>query len=169
MPASPDERVIMGRIGAPYGVKGWVHFQPFSEMGDALADHAVWQIGHAGKWTDYTLEDLRPQGKSLVAKLAGIEDRDAAGALRGCEIAVPRSSLPPAGPDEYYWSDLIGLQVVNLQGAALGVVDHLLEAGAHDVLVVRGERLRMIPFTGGIIGEVDPAAGRIVADWQPDY
>ena len=109
----------MGRVGAPFGVKGWVHVQPYSEMDDALADHAVWQVGRSGMWADYALEEFRPQGNKMVAKLVGVDDRDAAFALRGSEIAVPRTSLPPAGLNEYYWSDLVGLEVVTAQGVTV--------------------------------------------------
>ncbi len=169
MPASLDDLVVMGRLGAPFGVKGWVHVQPYSEMDDALADHAVWQVGRLGVWASYELEGFRPQGSKMVAKLVGVDDRDAAFALRGSEVAVPRASLPPAGQNEYYWSDLVGLDVVNVQGDRLGSVDHVIEAGAHDVLVVRGERERLIPFVGQIVLEVSLAARCITVDWQADY
>lgn len=173
MLASPDDWVVMARIAAPWGVKGWVKVQPFSQLDDALADYPVWQLRQGAGWLAYNVEAFQAHGNQMVAKLAGVNDRDAAFALRGAEIGVPKSSLPPAGNDEYYWSDLLGLQVINLQGQVLGRVSRMLEAGAHDVLVVAthaepvGELL--IPFVGAIVRQVDLTARTIQVDWQADY
>lgn len=164
-----DQRVVMGRIAAPYGVKGWVKVKPYTEYLDSLLDYPVWQLGKGGGWRPYRVLEGRPHNKFLLAELEGVGDRDAAQQLRGLEVAVARDELPEPDEDEFYWDDLIGLAVVNVSGVSLGRVEGLLETGAHDVLQVVGDRERLIPFTAPIVLEVDLAAGCIRVDWEADY
>ena len=159
----------MGRIAAPFGVRGWVKVQSFSEDPGTLMDFESWRIGRGAEHKTYTVEIVQDHGNSLVAKLEGIDDRDAAYALRGQEISVARSNLPPPEENEYYWSDLIGLTAVNREGIELGKVDSLMETGAHDVLVIKGKREHLIPFVGQFVGKVDVVGGRIEVDWGEDY
>lgn len=159
----------MGRVAAPYGIKGWIKIQTFSEAQDALADYPEWQLGRAGGWRTFRVLAVKIHARTLVAELEGVSDRDAALALKGSEIAVPRAALPPAPEGEYYWSDLIGLDVVNTHGESFGKIESLLESAAHDVLVVRGERERLIPFVGQIVKTVDLQAGIVQVDWEADY
>ncbi|MCU0840529.1 MAG: ribosome maturation factor RimM [Thiobacillaceae bacterium] len=161
--------VVMGRVAAPYAVQGWVKVQPFTDYLDSLLDYPVWWLGRAGEWRAHRLLEGRPHTKVLLARLEGIDSREAAEDIQGMEIAVPRGELPPAEEGEYYWDDLIGLEVANTAGASLGRVQGLMETGAHDVLRVRGERETLIPFTAPIVQSVDLAAGRIVVDWEADY
>ena len=109
------------------------------------------------------------QGDAVVARLTGCEDRDAAAVLRGKPVAVPRAALPETRSGEYYWADLIGLAVVNTGSQELGRVVEVLQTGANDVLVVQGERERLIPFIATVIREVDSTAGMIRVDWGADY
>ena len=160
---------MMGRIAAPFGVKGWVKVQPFSEDPGTLMDYESWRVGRDEQQTHYSVEAIQGHGKALVAKLVGIDDRDAAYALRGQEISVAKSDLPPPEENEFYWSDLIGLKVVNRQGAELGTVDSLMESGANDLLVVKGAREHLIPFVAAFVGEVNVTAGTIEVDWGEDY
>ncbi|NWG39059.1 MAG: ribosome maturation factor RimM [Hydrogenophilaceae bacterium] len=162
-------RVVMGRIAGPYGIKGWVRIQPFTETLDALLDYPVWQIGSQDNWQEAEIEEAGIRGQSIIAKLAGCNDRDAAFALRGQEIAVFRDELPEPEDNEYYWEDLIGLTVVNREGVELGHVVKLLETGAHDVLVVKNEKEHLIPFVGVYVLNVDLAQGIIEVDWGLDY
>lgn len=159
----------MGRIAAPFGVKGWVKVQPFSEDPGALMDFESWRVGRGERQTHYTVEAVQDHGKTLVAKLAGIDDRDAAYALRGQEISVAKSALPPPEENEFYWSDLIGLKVVNHEGIELGTVDSLMESGANDLLVVKGTREYLIPFVAAFVGKVDLSGGTIEVEWGEDY
>jgi 16S rRNA processing protein RimM len=159
----------MGRIAAPFGVRGWVKVQPFSEDPGTLMDFESWRIGRGEQHQPYSVETCQDHGNILVAKLAGIDDRDAAYALRGQEISVARSELPPPEDNEFYWSDLIGLTAVNREGVELGKVDSLMESGAHDLLVIKGKREVLIPFVEHFVGKVDVAAGRIEVDWGEDY
>ncbi len=174
MHVPPDDLVVMARIAAPWGVKGWFKIQPFSELDDALADYSEWWLRRqAGAWELCKVEAFQPHGKQMVAKLAGVDDRDAAFALRGTEVAVPRSSLPRVGDNEYYWSDLIGLEVRNLQSQTLGHIREMLEAGAHDVMVVARQTPDasdlLIPFVGAVVHDVDMQGRCVHVDWQEDY
>jgi 16S rRNA processing protein RimM len=159
----------MGRVAAPFGVKGWVRIQVFTEAVDGLLDYPSWWLGRDGDWRVGQVEEADVHGRTLVARLAGCEDREAAVALTGAQIAVTRGELPAPEPGEYYWRDLQGLRVVNLQGDELGTVSHLLETGAHDVLVVRGENERLIPFVDAYVVKVDLARGELVVDWGADF
>ena len=159
----------MGRIAAPFGIKGWVKVQPYSEDPGALMDFESWRVGRGEQQAHYRVEIVQDHGKALVAKLAGIDDRDAAYALRGQEISVAKRDLPPPEENEFYWSDLIGLTVVNREGAELGKVDSLMEGGANDLLVVKGAREHLIPFVAAFVGKVDLAGGTIEVDWGEDY
>jgi 16S rRNA processing protein RimM len=159
----------MGRIAAPYGVKGWVKVHPYTEYLDSLLDYPVWRLGKRGVWRSYRLLEGRPHNRFLLAELEGVGDRDAAERLRGMDVAVARAELPEPDEGEYYWDDLIGLEVVNSSGSCLGRVEGLLETGAHDVLRVKGERERLIPFTAPIVLEVDRSGGCIRVDWEAEY
>ena len=159
----------MGRIAAPFGIKGWVKVQSFSDDPCTLMDFESWRVGRGEQQTHYTVEATQDHSNTLVAKLVGIDDRDAAFALRGQEISVARSELPPPEENEFFWSDLIGLTAVNREGVELGKVDSLMETGAHDLLVIKGKREYLIPFVDHFVGKVDLAAGQIEVDWGEDY
>jgi len=168
MPA--ERRVVLGRISGLFGVKGWVKLHSWTQPADGLLDYPEVELGQAGHWRPARLVEGQPHGRGYIGRFEGIEDRDAAAGLIGAEIAVPREQLPPAKAGEYYWVDLVGLEVVTSEGESLGHVDHLLETGAHDVLVVAGERERLIPYTPGVhVLEVDLDGGRIVVEWDPEF
>ena len=160
----------MGRVSAPHGVKGWIKVAAFTAQPDALALHATWWMGRAGEWREAELAESAVHGANLVARLAGCTDRDAAARLRGCEIAVPRSALAATGPGEYYWADLVGMEVVNGEGGSLGRVTGLFSNGAHDVMRIGDAgRERLVPFVGAVVKSVDLEGARIVVDWGLDW
>lgn|SRR5574340_421034 len=163
--------IVLGRIVAPFGVRGWVKIQPFGD--DPLAWRQMSQLwlGHEGHWRVVRLAQLEPHGKGLIGAFVGIDSRTAAELLCGMEIAAPRDALPATGEDEYYWADLVGLEVVNTQGRTLGRVDGLIAGGAHDVLSIRDEAgtQRLVPFVGAIVKEVDAAQGVIRVEWEADW
>ena len=165
--------VVMGRIAAPYGVKGWVKVQPLTSEPETLLAHPQWWVRRReGAWQAHALESGRQHGATLLAQLSGLPDREAAAQLSGAEIGVPRSALPAAGENEYYWADLVGLSVVNREGVALGKVEVVQEFGAHPVLRVRSDddaRTLLIPFVAAYVDAVDVDGKRIDVDWQPDY
>jgi len=124
----------------------------------------------AASWKAYGLEAVKLHGDGVVAKLAGIGDRDASEALGSCYFGAPRDALPPPAQDEYYWADLIGLAIVNMQDQPLGRVKSLIETGANQVLVVvDGERERLLPFVEHVVKKIDVAGGIIRADWGCDW
>jgi 16S rRNA processing protein RimM len=161
----------MGRIAAPYGVKGWVKVLPLTEDPQTLLSHAQWWIrGRGTQWHACALEEGRMHGKTLLAQLSGMPDREAAAKYAGGDVGVARSALPAPAENEIYWADLVGLVVRNRQGETLGRVDEVREFGAHPVLRVTGEgKAMLIPFVEAYIDGVDRAAGRIDVDWQKDY
>jgi len=161
----------MGRVVAAQGLQGWVKVQAFTEHLDTLIDYDTWQMGNdSHPWREYKVSECKPHTKVLVAKLEGIDDRSAAEKCKGLLIGVARSSLPKQGENEYYWSDLIGMAVVNLEGEALGTVDHLLDMGANDILCVRSDRGEiLIPFLAHVVRQVSLDEKLIRVDWQADY
>jgi 16S rRNA processing protein RimM len=168
--ADTDHLLVMGQLAGPWGVKGWLKVMPFTETQDALLDYPVWQLRIGADWQPYRLLEGKLHGKGLVVQFEGCADRDAAARLSRAEVAVWRSELPETGSEEYYWSDLIGLRVDALDGTTLGVVDHLIETGANDVLVVRGEQECLVPFLPDqVVKSVDLEAGLIRVDWSTDY
>lgn len=161
----------MGRISAPFGIKGWVNIQADTESPDSLVDYPELHVGRDSNWRVIKVEEISVRPKGTAVKFFGIEDRDQAFALRGQLVAIPRSALPPTGNDEYYWTDLIGLTVLGIDGVLLGSVSHLLETGSNDVLVVKGDDgvERLIPFVAAIVEKVDIAAKVITTQWGLDY
>lgn len=163
--------VIMGRVAAAHGIQGWVKVQPFTEYLDSLLDYRTWWIGHEhGPWREVEVKQCEVHNKTLAAQLPDCPDRNAAEKLKGLLVAVPRSSLPRQDADEYYWSDLIGLAVVNEVGVSFGTVANLLETGANDVLRVQGDSGEiLIPFVASAIKQVDLKNKVIHVDWSLDY
>lgn len=161
--------IVLGRIGAPWGVRGWVRLTSYTEPRDALLDYRDCFLRRNDDWVNASFEAGHPQGKSLVGKLAGVEDRDMAIEWRGAEIGMAREQLPAAGEGHFYWADLEGLRVKHRDGRELGKVAYLLATGQHDVLVVQGEQEVLIPFVMDkfILG-VDLHNGLIEVDWEWD-
>ncbi len=166
---------MLGRIVAPFGVLGWLRIHPFGD--DPLGWKAIphWLLSPdadvaTDAWQMYVPATVKVHGGGLLAKLQGVDDRGSAEALTGCYIGALRSDLPLTGKDEYYWRDLIGLEVQNLQGMSLGHVDSLLETGANDVLVVvDGKNRRLLPFVGKVVVNVDTVGRLILVDWGIDW
>ena len=161
--------VVMGHVTGPFGVRGWIKVRTYTETLDSLLDYPVWWLGKDGNWREYTVLEADVHGKGLIASLEGCASREASEILQGSQIALPRAQLPEADENEYYWSDLIGRSVVNVQGDILGQVSELLETGASDVLVVKGDRERLIPFVKSVVLEVDLTKDLIKVDWAADY
>jgi 16S rRNA processing protein RimM len=159
----------MGRILGPFGIQGWIKLRTFTETPDSLAGYPAWWLRTKAGWQAAVLEEFKVRPAAVSAKLAGVDDRNAAELLQGCDVAVTREELGPANEGEFLWVDLIGLTVVNLQGEKLGQVEELLRTGGSDVLVVRGERERLIPFVADYVREVDRGAKRITVDWEAGY
>jgi len=169
------KRVTLGKVAGVFGVKGWVKVHSYTRPMENILGYRKWWLGdESGFSASLAAKEARVNG--LFVQLTGrdgepIVDREVAASLIGTEISVDRAELPPAAPGEYYWADLIGLAVESVAGEPLGRVEDMMENGAQDVLILRdGEIERLIPFVReAIIQSVDLAAGKIVADWSPDY
>jgi len=160
----------MGRVSGVYGVRGWLRVRSHCEPLEQLLAYSAWQLKTATGWHSHVLEQGKAHGSGLVAKLATVDEREQARELVGADIAVDRSQLPALAQDEYYWNDLIGFGVVTRDDEELGRVTGLMQTGANDVLVVSGDRERLIPFIREqVVLVVDAEARRIEVDWDPDF
>jgi len=160
------KRVVLGRIAGLYGVHGWVKVYSETSPIENIFSYAPWIVGASER----RVSQWRRHGKGLVAHLDACDDRESARALIGEPVAIRRDQLPPPSSDEFYWIDLQGLEAETLDGRSLGRVSHLIETGANDVLVIRGERERLVPFVWGqFVADVDFERGRIWVDWDPDF
>lgn len=161
----------MGRIFGSWGVRGGVRVDPYTEDPETLATYKSWLVGREGEWKEYKVLEARLHTTQVVAQLEGLTERDAALKLKGCEVAVLRDTLPEPDDGSYYWSDLVGLAVVNTGGAALGEVKEMFSNGAQDVIDVvageAGEVKRLIPWTA--VQSVDLKARRIEVEWEADW
>ncbi|HBK45455.1 MAG TPA: ribosome maturation factor RimM [Xanthomonadaceae bacterium] len=166
-----ERRILLGRVTGAFGVRGELKLESWTEPRVSIFRYQPWILRSPdGQETELAGVRGRDAGKHLVAVFPGIDDRTVVEGMRGTEIYVPRSVLPPPRPDEYYWVDLEGLQVQTVEGVALGQVSHLFSTGANDVLVVRGERERLIPFVQpDFVKSVDFDANRVVVDWDPEF
>ena len=163
------EPVVLGRISGLHGVRGWVKVYSYTEPREAVLKYKRWLLSGTNDWQPATVAEGRRHGKTVIARLDGCNDRDQAAALVGVEIAVSRDELPAAGEGQYYWSDLEGLSVVQQDGTEIGTVAYLIETGANDVMVVKGEQERLIPFVmKEVVLGVDLARGVITVDWEWD-
>jgi 16S rRNA processing protein RimM len=158
--------IQLGVVGAPFGVRGWIKLRSYTDPPERLLDHRSLRIGRGSVWRDYRVEERGRSGGALTAKLAGVEDRDQAQALRGAEVCVPRSELPPRNDKDFYRADLIGCEVVNLEGLGLGVVEHFIETPAQVLMVVRGAQEFWIPAVPQHLRRVDLQERRVVVDWS---
>jgi len=165
-----EQHVSVGKISGVFGIKGWVKVFSFTDPRENILTYSPWLLKKGDETKMVNVVDGQLQGKTIVAQLAGIDDRDQAASLMGWDIFITQDQLPRPAKGEYYWSELIGLQVETVAGVQLGVVDSLLETGANDVIIVHGERERVIPFLQGrTIIKVDLDAGKIIVDWDPDF
>lgn len=169
---NPKRRILVGRVVGAFGVRGEVKLESWTEPRSAIFGYRPWILRDA-RGNERELMGVRGRqvGKGLSAEIPGVEDRDAAEAMRGTEVWVPRAALPKPAEGEFYWADLEGLEVVNVEGVAMGRVSHLFATGANDVLVARdGEREWMIPFVRPqFVTGIDLDAGRVTVDWDPDF
>jgi 16S rRNA processing protein RimM len=177
--AAPDDLVVMGHVKEPFGLQGWVKLVSYADDPFALESYSDWWLGAKGvlpsepsKWALNPPEEIGEQGSWLTAKFAGVSERNGALALRGTQIAVSRKAFKRTKANEYYWADLIGLQVVNRSGETLGAVQEVLDLGPHQVIKLQAEGAGpqvLIPFVAAYIDAVKLKERRIEVDWSKDY
>ena len=174
-PENADDLIVVGKIFSVHGVRGEVKVFSFTDPIDNLLQYRHWTLRREGVVKQVELVKGRSGQKDLVAKLKGLDDRDEARLLSGFEICISRSLLPNLANDEYYWYQLVGLSVINQDGHLFGKVDHLLETGANDVMVVKpcagslDDRERLLPYTEQCVLAIDLAAGEMRVEWDADF
>ena len=167
---SKQQHINVGRISGVFGIKGWVKVFSFTDARENILNYSPWLLKKDSETRLVNVIDGNLQGKAVVAQLDGVSDRDQAASLIGWDIFITPDQLPKVAKNEYYWSDLVGLAVETTLGIQLGTVDGLLETGANDVVIVKGERERAIPFLQGkTIINIDLDAGKMIVDWDPDF
>lgn len=167
---SGQERKIVqiGHISGAQGIKGWVRLHSLTEPRESIFEYQPWLLGESREET--RIQQGKKHGKHLIALLEGVDNRDQAESLVGRSIAVYRDQFPELPETEYYWTDLVGLAVQLADGSKLGTIERLLATGANDVMVVQGDRERLIPFVRGqYVTRVDLDEGVVVVDWDPDF
>jgi 16S rRNA processing protein RimM len=168
----PEDLVLVGYVAGAYGLQGWVRIRPYSAEADALLHAKTWWLDKP-EMRDVTRMQAREHSGDIVAQLMGVADREAAEALKGATVQVSRSHFPALADDEFYWVDLIGMAVDNLQGEPLGTVADMMDNGAHPILRVKPatdeQQEMLIPFVDQFVIKVDREARKITADWGLDY
>ena len=167
-----SERIVtVGRIAGVFGVRGWLKVYSETEPRENIIDYDPWYLHRDGQWQSHHVDGGRSHGKGVVAKLRGLDDRETAALLVGSDVGIRRSQFAnDLAEGEYYWADLEGLQVVTIAGVNLGEIDHLIATGANDVMVVTGDRERLIPYLPGrVVMRVDLKMHQVQVDWDPDF
>ncbi|MER5135987.1 MULTISPECIES: ribosome maturation factor RimM [Providencia] len=175
--ATPTNPIVLGKLGAAYGIRGWLKVFSSTEHAESIFDYQPWFIQRSGQWQHIELEDWKYHNKDIILKLKGVDDRDAATLLTNFEIVVDSAQLPELDNNEYYWKDLMGCQVVTLQGYNLGTITDMMETGSNDVIVIKanlkdafGIKERLVPFLDGqVIKKVDLKSKLIEVDWDPGF
>jgi 16S rRNA processing protein RimM len=172
----PDDLVLVGHITGAYGIKGWVRIKPYSADADAMLHAKTWWLDKPAL-RDVDVLQVKTHGEDVVAGLMGVADRNAAEALKGATVQIRRSHFPVLSDDEFYWIDLMGLAVENLQGESLGTVADLMDNGAHPILRVQAAQAAetekpkewLIPFVDQFVKTVDKQEKKITVDWGLDF
>ncbi len=163
------EPVVLGRISGLFGVRGWVKVFSYTVPREAVLHYKGLMLGRNGTWQPVKVAEGQRHGKSVILRLEGFDDRDQAAKLIGTEFGVRRDALPEPEEGQYYWSDIVGLTVVHRDGTELGKIDEMLETGAHDVMIVKGDQERLIPFVNNdVVLSVDLDEKRVNFDWEWD-
>lgn len=160
------QMIAVGRLAAPYGIKGWLHLLSFTHPPDNIFQYTNWQTNHRDQWQSIQVAAHKPHGNGFIVKVQGCDDCNQAVLLKGAEILIDRAQLPDTVEGEYYWNDLIGLTVIHIDGHTLGIIDYLFATDANDVIVTKGQKIHYIPYTKDAIKSVNLAAGTITVDWD---
>lgn len=164
-----SDKVILGKFGAAYGVRGWLHLISYTDPIDNIFNHTEWLVNHRSQWETLHVEHGKTHGKGLIVKIQKINDRELAREYTNDQISVPHDALPELAEDEHYWKDLIGAIVITENGITLGIVKDILATGANDVFVVAGERERLIPYTNDVVIKIDKTKKEISVNWDPEF
>jgi 16S rRNA processing protein RimM len=174
---SEQEKIVVGKLGASYGIRGWLKIFSYTEEAENIFDYKPWFIKVRGQWQEFKVEDWKRHNQGWVGKLEGLDQREDAQALTNAEIGINPDVLPALSDEEFYWRELFGMDVVTTKGYNLGKVTDILETGSNDVLVIKanlkdafGKKERLVPFLDGqVIKMIDRSAQRIEVDWDPGF
>jgi len=166
---SDSRRIEVGRLGAAHGVRGWLRVQSFTDPPQRLFEWKRWRLESQGTAREVNLLEARPQGNGWIARLEGIEERDAASRLSGHMVLVEREELPATTGREHYRADLVGFEVKNVEGALLGVIEHFIDTPANAVMVIKGAREHWVPVTAQHLRSVDKDTRRVIVDWPENF
>lgn len=169
MAADNDKFILIGKIGAAFGVHGWIKIHTYTELGASILDYDPWYLSSTDQDFQATrIEEGKEHHGGIIVKFPGLDVPETVRKLTGKNIYIKRSQLPALNTDEYYWSDLVGMTVIDQHGQTLGNVIYLIETGANDVLVVKGEKEMAIPFLpGSVVLNIDAEKKTILVDWEP--
>lgn len=162
-----SKQVVVGRFGRVHGVRGDIHVISFTEPAHNILDYHPWLIEKNGQWQSVTIASTKLHNQEIIAHIKDCDDRDLAKRYTNKDIAVPQDALPKLNKQEYYWSELIDLTIINQRGENLGQVTEILETGSNDVLVVKGSTEHLIPYRKEVILKVDLGSNTITVDWEP--
>lgn len=170
MPTEQSSKIAVGKFGAPHGVRGWLKVYSYTEPASNILNYHPWMIETNHGWQQVEVLESKPLGTAWVVQIKGCEDREKARDYTNCIIAVDRDQLPPLPKGEYYWADLIGLEVINEKGLSLGKISRFIETGANDVMVVSGEKEHWLPYLiGDVIKTIDLKTGKIEVNWDEEF
>ena len=165
-----EEIVVMGKVLVPYGVNGWVKVYSFTEKIESFLTYKkLFLSKDQTTWLEIKPIEIKLHGKTIIAKFSEIADRTQAENYKNYLIGVPKDYLPQLNENQYYWNDLIGFEVLNLQNFSFGLVDTYIETGANDVIVVKGDKERLIPYTSMTVLKIDTIKDKIIVDWDEDF
>ena len=163
-------RILVGQVSGLFGLKGWVKVFSYTQPRENIIQYNPWLINIGQDWQEVQVTEAKKHGKGIIAHLQSYDDLDKSRLLVGCEIALQRQQLPELDPGDYYWSELVGLRVVNLDGVELGQIDRLIETGSNDVLVILGERERLVPYIKNqVIKKINLDEKLMQVDWDPEF
>lgn len=162
-------KIIVGHFGQSYGIKGWLKVNSSTDPIDNILRYFPWQVEHQGLWRSVEVTGSKRQGKYVIVKLVGCDTPELAKTYANNPIAIEQEQLPKLPENEYYWRDLLGLRVINQDGVDFGVIDSLFETGSNDVLVVKGDRQRLLPYTPDVIHHVDLTQRIMTVTWDADF
>jgi len=170
MQENHSEQIIVGTVGSAYGIKGWLHINSLTDPKEKILEYDPWYLNINGEEKAIKIVDGRAHGKGVVAHIENCDDRDVTRQFVGLKILIQRAQMPELKNNEYYWADLEGLTVTTINGETLGKIDHLMETGANDVLVIKGEKEHMLPYLPEkIVKSVDLNAQQMIVDWDPEF
>jgi len=165
-----EDYVVMGKVVGSFGINGWLKIKSFSEKIELLGKYENWYFSQDEKnWSEKKIEQFKINLNKISVKIYGINDRTAADGYKGYLIGIPKQSLPELANNEFYWNDLIGFEVVTLSDVLLGKLETFIETGANDVMVVEGDKQRLLPYVPSVVKKVDVKQQQIIVDWDENF